>query len=80
MNSRGSTDDNDIGRPLEELAELREEPGEGFFGRIHAAINRRLTAADILDLSVQGFFATFFTYLAALFQALSANGNADKER
>ena len=73
-------DEIDTGRPLAELAELSEDPGEGFFRRIHVGINRRLAATDVLDLSLMGFFKTFFTYLAAPFQAFEGPRNEDKER
>ncbi len=46
-----AADDIETGEPIEVLRELGEEPAPGFIGRIRAALQRRLLASQLMDLS-----------------------------
>lgn len=37
--------------PIEELRDLGEQPGPGFFGRVQRSVERRRLTSDTLDLS-----------------------------
>ena len=63
-----------LGAPLAELQTLAESPAVGFLTRIRNRINRRLLAAEAVDLSFTAFFQTFLEYLQALIQAFSSRG------
>ena len=56
-------DDDDLGSPVAELRELREEPDAGFLAQIRGSIHRRLFASDSVDFAVGVFFATLLDYL-----------------
>jgi hypothetical protein len=71
---QGSHDDIETGLPITELAELKEQPTDGFLARIRTGINRRLFAADTLDFSLMVFFRTMMEYLSATIQAFSGLG------
>ena len=60
---RPPDNDDDLGAPVRELQELREEPRAEFLARIRGSIHRRLFAGDTADFVFQAFFATLLDYI-----------------
>ena len=63
-------DPDDLGSPVTELRELREEPSSGFMARIRGRIHRRLSVSEMVDFTFSVFFQTLFDYLDLLMSAL----------
>jgi hypothetical protein len=75
------TDDNhiphesiDMGEPIHELSSLRETPPKGFKRRIQNSIQRRMFASQVVDLSLVGFFETFFGYFEMIVETVGGRG------
>ena len=70
MDEERRDDQIDPGEPLAELASLREEPGDGFLGRIRRSIDRRVFVSDTADFSLRVLLKTMFDYLTAAVDSL----------
>ena len=66
-------DDIDPGEPVAALAELRQNPTEGFLATIRRRIQRRHLAADAADLSLSGFAFVALEWLTVAFQYFQPN-------
>jgi hypothetical protein len=71
--------DLDLGDPVRELRELREEPAIGFVQRLRGRIQRRLFAADSVDFGLRVMFQTLMDYVD-LFLAVVSGGVTRKGR
>lgn len=72
--------DDEMGQdqPIEELKDHTVDLNPDLGGRVHRSINRRSLAADSLDLSVNMFLRTVWTYTQAMFESLPGM-NRNKE-
>ena len=60
-------DDMDTGEPITMLLDLAEDPVPGFVGRIRGALQRRLLASQLADLSWFTPVLVFLEYLKVIF-------------
>ena len=60
-------EDMDTGEPIAMLLDLAEEPVPGFVGRIRGALQRRLLASQLADLSWFTPVLVFLEYLKVIF-------------
>lgn len=68
----------DVGEPIAELAQLREQPAAGFFERIWRSVERRRLGSDVTEMSLTGLVVVFLEYLGALFGAAEGSGKGDQ--
>lgn len=62
-----TADDIETGEPIEMLRELGEEPAPGFIARIRGALQRRLLASQLMDLSWFTPVLVVLEYLKVIF-------------
>lgn len=62
-----ASDDIETGEPIEMLRELGEDPAPGFIARIRGALQRRLLASQLADLSWSTPFLVLLEYLKIIF-------------
>ncbi len=62
-----AADDIETGEPIEMLRELGEDPAPGFMSRIRRALQRRLLASQLADLSWSTPFLVLLEYLKVIF-------------
>jgi len=76
-------DDIDCGKPVAELAALREMPSSGFIDRISRSVGRRRLAAEATQVTAQLPVLLLLEFIALLFQALTGkitrHGGPDHE-
>jgi hypothetical protein len=62
--------DQEIEPPIEALAGFLEEPPEDLPARVRGSINRRLLAADAVDLSFNQILQVFLELVKIIFEGL----------
>jgi hypothetical protein len=60
-----SSDNPDAGEPIAELARLRVQPSRNFLQRVHASLDRRALAINVLEFCLLAFLE-FLTAIASL--------------
>ena len=73
-------EDSGLGTPIAELADLREDPREGFISRIRGGINRRVLVAEAVDFSLTCFFQSFMDYISLIIQSLAGGQDSPARR
>ena len=73
---RPPQDDADLGAPIAALAQLAEEPEQGFLARVRRRIQRRSLTAQLFDLSCLAPILVFFEYLNLILQAVLGGKNS----
>jgi len=79
-NGPSRADENiDVGQPIEELAQLREEPSDQFPVHVLDGINRRMLTAQTMETSWVGITRVLMEYIQMLMSALGVRESDDKE-
>ena len=76
----GDGQDLDMGEPISELVDLREDPTAGFLDRIRGGIHRRFAASDTVDFALVVFFKTALSYILLVIESVSAPFEARDKR
>lgn len=62
----GDSEDPDLGQPIAQLAQLAEEPAQGFLDRIRGSIERRRLGSHMTGLAWHGVALVLIELLAML--------------
>ena len=68
------------GEPVEQLAELREDPSPEFIGQILDGINARQTTTQVLEIQWWGITHLLGEIADTLFRALGLREDSDGDR
>lgn len=65
----------DPGEPIEALTQLREPVSPGLLRRVRQGIQRRMLAAQLVELSFVGAVVAILEYLKVMLQAINRGGD-----
>jgi hypothetical protein len=81
MADDATEDDEDLGEPIAELSELREDPSPGFITRILGALRRRNLGSQLATFGWTGLGAVFVEFVKIIFSVFETDtdtrGGAD---